>query len=142
MQQLLLGQIEGAGKAIDSAVQSGWPAVVVVLIMLSFLGSLGITLRWLINSMSERLTESTKREDRTAAQIADLQKTIDTTIMDLLTECTKALAKNSQATEILIATLSKRICLLEYDHQVKVVDAIASVVSEKVLSTILPKVKP
>jgi hypothetical protein len=127
----ILSQIEGAGQAIEQAAKTGWEAVVVVVILLSFLAAIAFLAKWFVNSFDKQLTAAVTREERLATRITALEDFIHTTLLTLIATTNKALSETTEAIGRLTQTLEDKPCLLSEDRRANLVSTIASAVSCK-----------
>lgn len=85
---MMLAQIPGADQALKSAAESGWLAVLLVVVVLCMLIGFGLILRWILKRQSdteERLIrEAAEREVRNAALITQLQETIRNELIGII----------------------------------------------------------
>lgn len=108
----------GTEEAIKAASHQGYEAILLVIVVLAMLGAFGILVRFLLNTTSAR-------EKALSDRINQLEQFIQTTLVDLVAQCTESNNHAVQAMHALTESLKTRPCFLEQDQQEKVVDRLA-----------------
>lgn len=107
----------GTDEALKAASRQGWEAVLLVVIVLAVCMLSG----WLIRTV---LADATRREERLASDVADLQTYVQETLVAALRDTTAALAKSNEVSARLVEvverlgfTLNERPCFWSADRQ-------------------------
>jgi hypothetical protein len=148
---MLIAQIPDPSTVIKAASDAGWTNGVVVLILICFLLAGGFIGRWVLKQMDARQTESVEREkqqrieflareDKLSTRLAELENFARTTLSRMIENYAILLMDNKSAYNKLAEALDKRLCLMQEDHQVKIIDVIADAVGDRVVATIHAKV--
>ena len=125
----------GTDIALQTAANRGYEAVVLVLVMGAMLFFFGLLGKWFIRSTDKRLEEASDREKRLAARIDVLEAFVHNTLLRLVQENSTMMAKNIEASNALIETMSQRLCILSPERQDTTVDRIADRVGERMVQT-------
>ena len=72
MMELVVGQIEGAGAAINAAKDNGWTAVTVVVTFFAFLAFIGVLMRKMFSEKDQLAARLTSVEDFQKKEMLDM----------------------------------------------------------------------
>jgi len=123
--------ITGTSEAVKAATQRGYEAVLMVIVLTSCLGLVGMLIRWFVNSMDLRLKESADREKRLADRVTELEKFIENTLVRMIENVSVLMQKNTEASERLANMLDVKPCLLERSNQDLFVEKVANRIGQE-----------
>jgi hypothetical protein len=132
----ILAQVPGSEMALELASKRGYETYILCIVLLACIGLVGMLFRWFIASFDNRAKESVAREEsrvkegvdrenRLAERINALETFVQDTLMVQVQATTSALHENMVASTALAEALRAKTCLLEPNHQDRLIQGIA-----------------
>lgn len=115
----------GTDTAIRMAEHRGYEAVLLTIVVIACLLLVGVLIRWLMKSQDARYADLTTDKNRLENRVSELEKFVETTMLEQVRQCTMAIQSNTAAVETLNKALDNRPCMLDHEKQTTLIQAIA-----------------